>query len=175
MKERIRIKIKTSIKDLYSFMLYHTYTSFNGLFGLACGILCLIMGIAFAERLKSWFLIADVIGVWYTIGTPVILYMKAVKQAKNSMVFHNDIIYFMDNDGFTVRVAQESARSLWSEVTRVAHVGNRIFIYMGRKNAHILPIDQLDAQTDEVVELIKASVPQNKLKGKIFKDGKDNK
>lgn len=175
MKERIRIKVKTGLKDLYTFMLYHTYTSFNGLFGLACGILCLVAGLGFAERLGPWFLLADIMGVWYTVGTPFALYVKAIKQTKRSIVFKNDIIYFMDSSGFTVKVAQESVRAEWSEVTKVAAVFGRIYIYMGRNNAHILPIDQLDTQLDEVVSLIKASVDQKKLKGKIFKDGKNNK
>ena len=175
MKERIRIKVKTGLKDLYTFMLYHNYTSFNGLFGLACGIACLVAGLCFPERLGSVFLIADILVVWYTIGTPFALYVKAINQTKKSIVFKNDIIYFMDTTGFTVKVAQESVRAEWSEVTKVVAVFGRIYIYMGRNNAHILPIDQLDAQLDEVVALIKASVDQKKLKGKIFKDGKNNK
>lgn len=175
MKERIRLVVKTGLKDLYTFMLYHTYTSFNGIFGLVCGILCLVAGLGFAERLGSWFIVADIIGVWYTAGTPFILYTKAIKQTKKSIVFKNDIIYFMDSAGFTVKVAQESVRAEWSEVTKVAAVFGRIYIYMGRNNAHILPTDQLGTQLDEVAALIKASVDSKKLKGKLFKDGKNNK
>ncbi len=175
MKERIRLKVRTKAKDLYVFMLYHTYTSFNGLFGLLCGILCLVAGLGFAERLGTWFLIADVIGVWYTVGTPFILYTKALKQAKRSIVFKNDIIYFMDSTGFNVKVAQESVRAEWSSVTKVVSVFNRIYIYMGRNNAHILPIEQLEGQLEDVVSLIKASVDRKKIKGKLFKDGKNNK
>lgn len=175
MKERIRIKVRTGLNDLYAFMMYHNYTHFNGIFGLICGILCLIAGLGFAERLGSWFIVADIIGVLYTFGTPVILYSRAKKQTKKSIVFANDIIYFMDMDGFSVKVAAESARSEWSDVTSVRVVGKRIFIYMGIKNAHILPIDQLGNQLDDVVSLIKAAVDQKKIKGKLFKDDKNNK
>lgn len=175
MKERIRVKIRTSLKDLYAFMLYHTYTGFEGLFGLLCGILCLIAGLGFADRLGfPWFLVADVFGILYTIGNPVILYARAIKQAKKSIVFVNDIIYFMDTNGFSIKVAQESARFEWSEVTKVVCVGKRLLIYMGRKNAYILPLEQLGVQTEEVVSLIKEAIPEKKLKGKIFRNGKNN-
>ena len=174
MKERIRIRVKTGLKDLYAFMMYHNYTHFNGIFGLICGILCLIAGIGFADKLEHVFILADIIGVFYTFGTPLVLYSRARKQAQRSIVFANDIIYFMDVNGFSVKVGAESARAEWSEVTSVRVVGNRIFIYMGIKNAHILPVDQLGSQLDDVVSLIKASVDRKKIKGKLFKDDKNN-
>ena len=88
--KEIRINVRIGTMDLFSFMLYHTYTNLSGLFGLGLSLLSfamLIGGFAAGDTVKTIILL--VLGLLFTVVNPMMLFVKSKQQAMNNPATSN--------------------------------------------------------------------------------------
>lgn len=79
----VKIEVKMTPKIMYDFMMYHTYRSFSGIFGIILGIAAFVMfGTTLGKTDLSYSIVYCLFGVWFIVYLPVSLYTKSKKAGR---------------------------------------------------------------------------------------------
>ena len=63
-----KVEVKMTPKIMYDFMMYHTYRSFSGIFGIILGIAAFVMfGMTLGKTELSYSMIYCLFGVWFIV------------------------------------------------------------------------------------------------------------
>lgn len=90
----MNFKIRLTAKDLYQFSMTHAYNGQSGIFTVICvlvGIMMVFRGTAAGGGMYYAMLGVLMIAL-FTIVTPLILYMKAKKQAAGNPMYQNELV-----------------------------------------------------------------------------------
>ena len=155
----IELHVKISAKELFSFMLRHTYTSGSGLFGLVISLLCLILlgaGYAKGDDFRTVVLLA--LGLMFTVVNPILLYMKAKNQAMTNPVYKNELVYTLDDTGVTLNGEAATETVEWSKIrkwkkTRILHI-----LYTTPIHAILLPVVSMKGNRAKVEALLESKL-----------------
>ncbi len=145
---QVEVDVKMTTNKLYDYMLYHTFTSFQGILGEAVGVLLIA---AFAASGKWLYLIVGIIVVLYL---PAALYMNAKKQMLLSPAFKETLHYTLTEEGITIRVGEEEESQKWEDMRKAVSTGKSIIVYTSKQNASIFPKADLGNQKMAVIEMI---------------------
>ncbi len=78
-----KVEVKMTPKIMYDFMMYHTYRSFSGIFGIILGIAAFVMfGTTLGKTDLSYSIVYCLFGVWFIVYLPVSLYTKSKRQVE---------------------------------------------------------------------------------------------
>ncbi len=150
--------IQMSVGILYDYMLYHMYTSFQGILGTAVGVLLIS---AFFMKMGVIYLIA---GVVITAYLPWTLFLKANQQMVHTKVFAKPLHYTLSDEGITVEQDGEAQTQSWEHMVKAVSTGRSIIVYTSKVNATIFPKSQLGEERADVIQIISAHMPPNKVK-----------
>lgn len=150
-EKEIKVSIKVTGTDLYCFMLQHTYRSFGGIVSLVFSL-----G-SFGLLLYSWStvdlpykVILIICSLLFTVIDPLMLYVRAVKQAAVKPGFKSPIDYVFTPNGFTMSQGGETAAAKWGDLWKIRDSKNYIFLYGNRIRANIVPKRQIGEQAGTV-------------------------
>lgn len=163
--KEVTISVKLSVKDMYYFMLRHTYTAVSGWFGIIISIaafIMFIMGAGKEDQVMSLLLIF--MSLLFTVINPVILFTKSWKQVKLNPMFQKPILYGFGKEGIEVAQDEERAEIFWKDVMKAICRKSYIIIYMSRVRAFILPVKQFEEEYPEILGMIKENVSSDKIK-----------
>lgn len=83
----VKIEVKMTPKIMYDFMMYHTYRSFSGIFGIILGIAAFVMfGTTLGKTDLSYSIVYCLFGVWfivYSSGQPLYKIKKAGRKKRS--------------------------------------------------------------------------------------------
>lgn len=151
--------IKVTQKNMYHFMMYHSYHGFSGIFSIVAGILLLVC-YGWQRQIggeNSWLYL--LFGVLFLVYQPWSLFLGAARQVTQNPVFRNPLHYELDDEGITVRQGESADTISWANVKKVCETSQNILVYTSSKNAFIWAKKQLGDQETTVRELLAAHAP----------------
>lgn len=154
---QIEFDVKMTTNKMYDYMLYHTFTSFQGILGEAIGVLLIA---AFVASGKWLYLIAGIIVVLYL---PIALYMNAKKQILLSPVFKETLHYTLSEEGIKIKVGEEEESQAWKDLRKAVSTGKSIIIYTSKRSASIFPKSDLGEKKMAVIEMISTHMDPKKV------------
>ncbi len=154
----IELDVKISDKDLYDYMMAHSYNSASGILGSCVGGLMVV--VAFLNG--HWiFLICGMVLLLYL---PLHLKIKSKQQVINNPAFQKPLHYTLNEEGITISQGEEKQSQKWADMYKAISTGRSIIVYTSRVSATILPRKQLGDDMVQVLEMICTHMPPKKVK-----------
>lgn len=154
----VEFDVTITSKDLYDYMLRHTYNSPMGIVGSCAGALLIV----FAAMTNQWIYV--VLGLVVLLYLPWSLFLKSKQQALTNPGFKKPLHYVLDEEGITVSQDEASEKQAWDDMVKAVSTSRGIFVYTSPINACIFPKAQLGDKKAAVIEMISTHMPPNKVK-----------
>ncbi|MCQ2540327.1 MAG: YcxB family protein [Acetatifactor sp.] len=154
----VEFDIQISAKDLYDYMLRHSYNSPAGLLGSCVGAFFVIYAV------MSGKMISLVFGVVLLLYLPWTLFLRSRQQALTNPVFKKPMHYVLDEEGYSVSQGDVCEKASWDQVVKVVSTGRSIIVYTSHVNASIFPRKQMGEKTNAAIEMISTHVDPKKVK-----------
>lgn len=154
----LELDVKIESKDLYDYMLRHSYNSPSGILGSCFGALLVVLAVLTGQ----WMYL--VFGIIMLAYLPWTLFLRSKKQALTNAGFQKPLHYVLDDTGVTISQGEESVQYLWEEMVKSVSTGRSIILYTSPVNATLFPRRELGDKTAAVIEMISTHMPANKVK-----------
>lgn len=154
----IELDVKIGPKELYDYMLRHTYNSASGIIGSSFGALLVVMSFMTNQPLYLVF------GLIMLLYLPWTLFLKSRQQVLNNPSFQKPLHYVLDEQGLTISQGEDRVQYSWSEMQKAVSTGRSIILYTSKINATIFPKSQMEDQKAAVIEMISTHMPPDKVK-----------
>ncbi len=154
----MELDVKIESKDLYDYMLRHSYNSPSGILGSCFGALLVVLAVLTGQ----WMYL--VFGIIMLAYLPWTLFLRSKKQALTNAGFQKPLHYVLDDTGVTISQGEESVQYLWEEMVKAVSTGRSIILYTSPVNATLFPRRELGDKTVAVIEMISTHMPANKVK-----------
>lgn len=162
MKENLDFQVKLTAKDLWQFSMYHAYAGASGVFCLIftlASLFLLVTRWGFLNIFQRVMLV--VCALIFTVWQPVLLYLKAGRQAKKTSVSMPMSLCF-GKEGLTVRQDGQTAEFAWEQIGRVDRMKTMAILYMDRVHAYLIPQSVMGQNEEAFYELMKEHLPQGR-------------
>jgi hypothetical protein len=154
-EKTIELHVKIRTKELFSFLLHHTYTSISGLFGLAVSLISLgILATGYAKGDDFRTIVLLVLGLLFTVINPVMLFGKAKKQALTNPLYKKELVYRLDEKGITLVLEEASETVPWENIRKWKKTGKIEILYTSPIHAVLLPFASMEGKRSEVEALL---------------------
>lgn len=160
------LMITTNIKqgDLFCFLLYHFYASFMGVAGVLFSLVTLAtLAVTWGTVDDVYTLILLICGLLFTVWNPFLLFLRARKQAKKP-VYKKPLTYTFTNTGLGVSQESEKVEFTWEQIRKAVNIRRILVIYTDRIHAHVIPMRLMDGQVEELMGILRESLPKSKCK-----------
>ncbi|MCM1058508.1 MAG: YcxB family protein [Firmicutes bacterium] len=154
----IELDVKIESKDLYDYMLRHSYNSAMGIIGSCFGAMVILL----AVMTKRWVYL--IFGLIILLYLPWTLFFRSKRQVLSNPSFQNPLHYLLDDQGLTISQGEESVQYLWEEMHKAVSTGRSIILYTSPMNATIFPKAQMEDSKAAVIEMISTHMPPAKVK-----------
>ena len=152
----IRANITVDAKDLFSFMLQHTYRCVGGVLSLLFSIGAFILLLnCFTTVDISYKIILIICSALFTVINPLMLLQRAKKQVKRNPGFSVPIEYTFTKKGFTMQQGEEKATAEWKDLWKIRDGKHYLYLYGNTVRANIIPKKQLGDQAQELSKMRK--------------------
>lgn len=154
----VKIEAKLTQKEMFSFLMKHTYSSFSGFIGVLLSV-CALMGfftfLTNPNMNPVYKIVLLVTGLLFTVIQPIMLYQKAGKQIKKNTSFAKPITYIFNER--LIEVSQDEAKVSyeWLDVTKVTTTKSLVIIYTGKMRAFVLPKSAIGDRLNDLEDLIR--------------------
>lgn len=154
----VEVDIKVDAKDLYDYMMAHTYNTPAGIIGSCFGALMVIIGV----MTKMWIYL--ILGVVLLLYLPWNLKIKSKQQALLNPAFKEPLHYVLDDSGITVSQGDQTQNQAWENMYKATSTTRSIIVYTTKVNATIFPKSQVGEQLPALIEVISTHMPAGKVK-----------
>lgn len=154
----VELDVKVSSKELYDYMLRHSYNSASGIIGSCFGALLIV----FAFMTTQWLYL--VFGLVMLLYLPWTLSIRSKQQVLSNPSFQQPLHYMLDEQGITISQGEDSVQYLWEEMYKAVSTGKSIIVYTSKINATIFPRKQMGDKSAAVIEMISTHMPPAKVK-----------
>ena len=163
-KDPNEIEVKLTAKDLWKFSMYHSYRGLQGLFNIIFSVAAVFLLITtWNSNSASYRVLLIVCALMFTVWQPGILYLKALKQAKNPAI-QNAMTLTFDENGIMVSQGEESLEIKWENIGKVDRMKDMMIVYMDRVHAYLLPDSVTGEKKTAILGLIKEKLPPERRK-----------
>ncbi len=154
-KNNLYIETKINNKNMYEFMINHTYKSMMGVVGVLISILAIVALIVYGKNYDlTKKLLFIFIALLFTVINPISLYFKSKKQVKMNDSFQHPLCYTFSELGIDVRQGEQSLHINWDDIMKVISTKNLVVIYLSAINAFIFPKEQIGKEFEEFKKII---------------------
>lgn len=150
--------VKITDKELYDYMMAHTYNSGTGILGSCVGALLIVAGC-----MNSQFIYV-ICGAVLLLYLPVNLKIKSKRQMLNTPAFKEPLHYKLDDEGITISQGEVSQSQKWEDMYKAVSTNKSIIVYTSKVNATIFPRKQLGEDVVKVIQIISSHMPPKKVK-----------
>lgn len=154
----IEFDVKIESKDLYDYMLRHSYNSPVGIIGSCAGAFLVIVAMVTSRWIYLLF------GAIVLVYLPWTLFLRSKQQVMSNASFQQPLHYLLDDQGLTVSQGEDSMQILWEEMHKAVSTGRSIILYTSPINATIFPKSQMGDRKIAVIEMISTHMPPAKVK-----------
>ncbi|MDC7286949.1 YcxB family protein [Blautia schinkii] len=157
MQKDLKLKCKPNVLEIYSFLMYHSFSGMAGI--IRIGISLLFLGVAFATRgqvegIFTFLLV--LVGLLNPVVTPVYLYLRALRMEKAE----NAIGYELCTDEIYISQNGTRRRMAWAAFPLIVWGRSSLMLYVDGSHALLLPRRQMDGREEEIFEILR-SLPKN--------------
>ncbi len=152
MDRQIEFDVKMRTKDLYKFLICHTYSGLHGWFGVFLSVIAIFLLVTSYDSYDdAGKMILIVIALAFTVVNPLMLLSKAKQQILTNPAYKAPLHYMLTEEGIAVSQGEESQEVAWNMLTRQRKFGGVLMVYTSKVHAFIFPLDQVgeDAQAVE--------------------------
>lgn len=153
-------------KDIFKFSLAYTYSGVQAIltiFMLGVGAYMIAHGIGQPEGQTNIIFGVVVIALFVVIN-PLMIYVKAKKQAIENPVYKNPTYYTLRDDGIFVELGEESATIEWARVYKVTHFMGLTLLYTGKQQAFVFPDYELGDDREKMLDYMKEHIKEARKK-----------
>ena len=138
----IKLSIKLTAKEMFDFMMKHTYSSFSGYIGLILSV-CALLGFVATFNNEAVTIQYKIVLIFtallFTVIQPLNLYYKSKKQVEQNENINKPMEYIFDSSKIKVSQGEESVEYDWNQVVKIVSSKTSIFLYTAKYRAFILP------------------------------------
>lgn len=161
----VKVQVKMDAESMIDFMLYHIYASAAGVITIILGVLNIGLGIAFASRkeflyMAGAFAFALVVLVIY----PQTIRNRVKRQMERLENKEAPVTYTFSDEGVETVTREDSGMAEWSVFRKVVSRKNLLLLYDDKKQAVILPVDQIQEEYQQIVDMICEHIPAKAVK-----------
>ncbi|MCR5329900.1 MAG: YcxB family protein [Lachnospiraceae bacterium] len=163
------VTARPEAKEMFDFMMYHTYHNPAGLLSVLIGIGA-IVALVFNLINKGGTMVTVLLGViivMFLANSPIAIWYRAKKQAELISDSANTITYTFSSVGLDMSRGSEYAAYDWSRIEKIIEVKDCYYFYLTQNSAFVLPKGNLagnEAGFKGIIENCKAK------KKKLLKD-----
>lgn len=161
--DKITLKVKVTVTNLFEFMMYSNYASLRGFFSILFSVVC---GIGTVYYWNDISLIQKILmlfmAMMFTVIAPIEYYFRAKRQVKKG--FMETLEYSFDDTGITISKGEESSALGWESVMKVISTRNLIAIYFSPVRAFIIPKKAMGDDFDNLKNLMEDKTSCYKFK-----------
>ncbi len=154
----LELDVKIEAKDLYDYMMAHTYASPAGILGSCFGGIGVVVGV----MTRKWIFL--ILGIVILVYLPWTLFLKSRQQILKNPAFQNPLHYVLDDTGITVSQGEVSQSQAWEDMYKAVSTTKSIIVYTTPVNATIFPRRVLGENLSQCIEIIATHMPPSKVK-----------
>lgn len=154
----LEFDVKITDKDLYDYMMAHSYNNASGILGSCVGALMVVAAFMNGQWI---YLICGIILLLYI---PINLRIKSKQQILNNAAFKKPLHYMLDENGITISQGEESQTQKWEDMYKAVSTNRSIIVYTSKISATIFPRRQMGEDTVKVIEMISTHMSPKKVK-----------
>lgn len=153
------LETKITTKELYSYLMMHTYSSFSGKVCVILSILALIMlllGAGKGDMTKT--AILGIVAALYTVINPVMLYLKAARQAKLNPAYKDSMKFGFHEKGVNIAFGGNEGMITWDKIIKKKKTKKVYALYTDPIHAFLIAIKDLRKNGTEIEDYIEAHI-----------------
>lgn len=154
----LELDVKMSANALYDYLLYHMYSSFQGIIGAIAGIFLVVL---FLLGYGPLYLIAGLVVLAYL---PYTLFIRSRQQFLNTPAFKEVLHYEFNDEGMSVSQNEMKESVPWENIHKAVSTPNNIVIYTSKVNASIFPKKDLGDKKALLIQMISTHLDPKKVK-----------
>lgn len=154
----LELDVKIEAKDLYDYMMAHTYSSPAGILGSCFGGIGVVVGV----MTQKWIFL--ILGIVILVYLPWTLFLKSKQQILKNPAFQKPLHYVLDDAGITVSQGEVSQSQAWEDMYKAVSTTKSIIVYTSPVNATIFPRRELGENLSQCIEIIATHMPPGKVK-----------
>lgn len=159
MMQQVKVKVEMTVKNMYDFLLRHSYGSVSGMIGIIFSISAIGLLIAKYSSLSNGQRMLLIFGgLLFLVVNPIAIYFSSVKQVKLNPTFKSELIYVISDEGVMVHQNKQELLVPWKDVQKVIETRHNIIIYLTKVRAFVLPQQNCKEQKEELKAIIRQHV-----------------
>lgn len=140
--EGLEFDVKMKSSHMYKFMMYHSYTTFSGLFGLCISLAALIILIVtFEDQTEIGIAVLLLATLLWTVINPIMLWTRSKRQVAVNKVYKEALTYIINDDGITVAQGEANQLLPWANVYKVRATKSMLLVYSSKIHAFVFPYE----------------------------------
>ncbi len=158
----LQFELKLTVKDLWTFSMYHDNAGFRGIFNLlftAAALFLLVFKWGSLPVSSRLLLVLCVL--LFTVWQPLLVYIKARRQAK-APVIRDVMTLTFGEEGLTVEQSGQTAEFTWDQMGRMDKMPSMIVLYMDRVHAYLLPKSVTGDQEEALCKMAREHLPKER-------------
>ena len=163
----IKLKIQLTVKELFDFLISHTYSSFSGYIGVILSI-CALVGFAYSfdnpTMNIAYKFVLLLTGLLFTVIQPVMLYSKAKNQVKQNEAINKPLEYTITYSGLRVACDGEWADYNWDQIMKITSTKTNVIVYTSRVRAFVLPKRELEPCLEDFKKIVREKCTATSIK-----------
>ena len=161
----LQLDIQLKEKDLYRFNLFQTYTSSQGIVSIVLAILGVIMAVTSFEGGNIGYGVMSVaFSVIILLYIPISLRGRVKLTLKNNEVLAGVLHYHFTEKEIKVTSGEDSGELPWKQIYKMIDTKHNVLIYSGRRNAYVLPKDQIGDNYETLKAIAKKVLEPHRVK-----------
>lgn len=161
----VEFDIKLTIKDIYRFNMYQTYSGMQGWLSVAVAILLLVKTVkTFGTVSATYTLLYALMGIVFLLYFPFFLYVRSKHSLAASEALRETLHYAVDENGFAASQGEASGLLKWEKIYKMVATKNNVLVYSNRINAYVIPREQLGDKYAALAELANANLEKYRVK-----------
>lgn len=163
-EQSFQFHIQVEAGDLWRFSMYHANKGYLGVFNVLFTLASVYLLVAkWTSSTVPYRLLLLVCALMFTVWQPGLLFLKAMKQARNQRLkLPMDMTF--GKEGFRVSQGEESMEVTWDQIGRVVGIPGEYILYMGRMRAYLLPDRVMGEEKAKFGEFLREVLPKERLK-----------
>lgn len=156
----MKFKTQLTAKEIFKFSFVYTYLGSSGILA----ILMIIIGALMCARAivqgqgTTYVVLGALIVILFVVVNPIMLYMKAKKQALTNPVYQQPSYYTLKEEGIFVEIGEENGTIEWARVQKIRHLMGLYILYTGRQQAFVFPEEAMGSQKEAMAKYIEEHV-----------------
>lgn len=152
----VKASVQLTVKQMYEFLMLHTYSTTSGLIGLVLSIGGYI-GFFYMLQMEGanpmYIAMLFATGMLFTVVQPFMIYRNAKKQVK--AYEEAPMEYTVSKRGIDVKQSEKTGFSSWDEITKVTSTKRLVMFYTSRVHAYVIPKEDIGDQMDTLKAVVK--------------------